>query len=80
MKIRAASTWVVLLAGMAAAQSSLVPNPAAPSVESEKPTLIIPAGTRVPLSLKQAISTKTAKTEIRYTRRLPFRLCSTSGS
>jgi hypothetical protein len=61
MKIRAASTWVVLLAGIAAAQSSLTPTPAAPSVESEKPMLTIPAGTRVPLSLKQAISTKTAK-------------------
>ena len=30
-------------------------------MESEKPTLTIPAGTRIPLSLKQAISTKTAK-------------------
>jgi type IV secretion system protein VirB10 len=30
-------------------------------VESEKPTLTIPTGTRIPLSLKQAISTKTAK-------------------
>ena len=38
------------------------PNPAAPSAEPEKPTLTIPAGTRIPLSLKQAISTKTAKT------------------
>jgi type IV secretion system protein VirB10 len=46
---------------IAAAQTSSAPNPVAPSVESEKPTLTIPAGTRVPLSLKQAISTKTAK-------------------
>ena len=61
MKIQAASICVVLLAGIAAAQSSLTPNPAAPSVESEKPMLTIPAGTRVPLSLKQAISTKTAR-------------------
>jgi len=61
MRIRAASMLVTLLAGIAAAQTSLAPNPAAPSVESAKPTLTIPAGTRVPLSLKQAISTKTAK-------------------
>jgi hypothetical protein len=52
---------VLLLAGMAAGQSTLAPDPAAPSVESEKPMLTIPAGTKVPLSLKQAISTKTAK-------------------
>ncbi len=63
MRIRAASIWVLLLAGIAiaAAQTSPAPNPAAPAVESEKPMLTIPAGTRVPLSLKQAISTKTAK-------------------
>jgi len=52
---------MLLLAGIAAAQSTLTPAPGAPSVESEKPLLIIPVGTRVPLSLKQAISTKTAK-------------------
>ncbi len=61
MRIRAASILATLLAGIAAAQTSLAPNPAAPSAESGKPTLTIPAGTRVPLSLKQAISTKTAK-------------------
>jgi hypothetical protein len=61
MKIRIASILVVLMASIAAAQTSLVPDPAAPSVESAKPTLTIPAGTMVPLSLKQAISTKTAK-------------------
>src|SRR5260370_31771657 len=60
MRIRA-SILVMLLAGIAAAQTSLAPNPATPSLESAKPTLTIPAGTRVPLSLKQAISTKTAK-------------------
>jgi type IV secretion system protein VirB10 len=59
MRIRAASIAVLLLAGIAAAQSSSAP--AAPSAESPKPTLTIPAGTRVPLSLKQEISTKTAK-------------------
>jgi len=61
MRIRAASIWVLLLAGIAAAQTSLTPNPASPSVESGKPTLTIPVGTMVPLLLKQAISTKTAK-------------------
>jgi type IV secretion system protein VirB10 len=61
MKIRVASICFLLLAGIAAAQRSLAPNPAAPSVESAKPTLTIPAGTMVPLSLKQAISTKTAR-------------------
>ncbi len=61
MRIRAASVWLVLLAGIAAAQSTLTPDPAAPAVESGKPMLTIPAGTRIPLSLKQAISTKTAK-------------------
>jgi len=61
MKIRAASIWVLLLAAFAAAQTTLAPDPAAPAVESEKPMLTIPAGTRVPLTLKQAISTKTAR-------------------
>jgi hypothetical protein len=61
MSIRAASIYVVLLAGIAAAQSTLTPDRAAPAVESTKPMLTIPAGTMIPLSLKQAISTKTAK-------------------
>ncbi len=61
MRIRAACMSVFLLAGIAATQSSLARDPATPSVESGKPTLTIPAGTRVPLSLKQAISTKTAR-------------------
>src|SRR6202158_3221670 len=61
MRIRPACISLLLLAGIAAAQSSLPPAPPAPSVESGKPTLAIPAGTRIPLSLKQAISTKTAK-------------------
>ena len=64
MRIVAACMCVLLVAGtvtgIAAAQSSLT-DQAAPSVESGKPMLSIPAGTRVPLSLKQAISTKTAK-------------------
>lgn len=50
---------VLLLTGCAAAQTSI---PAAGSAPAKAPlTLTIPAGTRVPLSLKQAISTKTAK-------------------
>jgi len=61
MRLRAASICALLLAGIAAAQSTLTPDPAAPAVESAKPMLTIPAGTRIPLSLKQAISTKTAK-------------------
>ena len=61
MRIRAGSIAVLLLAGIAAAQSSPAPVPAAPSADAEKPVLTIPAGTRIPLSLKQAISTKTAK-------------------
>ena len=47
--------------GIAAAQTSLAPDPGAQAVESGKTMLAIPAGTTVPLSLKQAISTKTAK-------------------
>lgn len=61
MKIHAACALISLLAGIAAAQSTLAPNPTAPTVESEKPMLAIPVGTRIPLSLKQAISTKTAR-------------------
>jgi hypothetical protein len=61
MKIGIAWMSVLLLAGAATAQSTLAPDPATPSVEAAKPTLTIPAGTRVPLSLKQAISTKTAR-------------------
>ena len=58
-----------LLAGWAVAQTTAAPAAAAPQVTANAApaawpagsTLIIPAGTRVPLSLKQAISTKTAK-------------------
>jgi hypothetical protein len=50
---------LLLLAGIAVAQTGVTPAPAAS--ESSKPALLIPAGTRVPLSLKQAISTKTAR-------------------
>jgi len=61
MKIPLASVLVIVFAGVALAQSTLAPDPAAPSLESERPKLTIPAGTKVPLSLKQAISTKAAK-------------------
>ena len=61
MKMLAASIWVLLLIGIAPAQTSVVPDPNAPSVESGKTMLTIPVGTSVPLSLKQSISTKTAK-------------------
>ena len=61
MKLRAASAMVLLLAAIAAAQSSLPLAPAAPAAEPGKLMLTIPAGTRIPLSLKQAISTKTAR-------------------
>jgi len=61
MKIRVAWMCVLLSAGIAAAQSSLAPDPSAPAVESGKPMLTIPVGTQIPLTLKQAISTKTAK-------------------
>ncbi len=65
MKICAALIWVALLAGIANSQSTPTVDataaPAAPAVAPEKSMLTIPAGTRVPVSLKQAISTKTAK-------------------
>jgi len=66
MKLRAAA-WFVLLAGIAAAQSTptpvpaSTPDPAAPAAGPAKTMLTIPAGTNIPLSLKQAISTKTAR-------------------
>jgi hypothetical protein len=49
------------LTAMAFAQSSTPPAPAKTSPEPEKSLLTIPAGTSIPLSLKQAISTKSAK-------------------
>ena len=61
MRIRAASIGLLLLVGIAAAQTTSAPAPPAPAVESGRPMLTIPAGTRVPLTLKQAISTKTAR-------------------
>src|ERR1700720_4422643 len=61
MLLLRASIVVLLLAGIAGDASSMTPLFAAPPADSAKPSLIIPAGTRVPLSLKQAISTKTAR-------------------
>jgi len=59
----------VLLSGIAAAQTSTAPSPdpasapaSAPTAAADtKPAMTIPAGTRVPINLKQAISTKTAR-------------------
>jgi hypothetical protein len=59
MKIAAAS-FLILFAITAVGQS-VSTSPPAPSSDSEKPTLTIPTGTRIPLSLKQAISTRSAK-------------------
>src|ERR1035441_8511552 len=65
MKMLPTSISVFLLMGAIAAQTSAPSDPAASSatvsVESRKTTIIIPAGTSVPVSLKQAISTKTAR-------------------
>ncbi|MFZ0478155.1 MAG: hypothetical protein WAL71_03320 [Terriglobales bacterium] len=66
MKIRSvfalvALVFSVLLVSIAVAQTTLAPDASVPSVEGQKPQLTIPTGTKVPLALKQAISTKTAK-------------------
>lgn len=50
----------VLLTGFAVAQTA-DSKPASDSKQTSDKTLTIPAGARIPLSLKQAISTKTAK-------------------
>ena len=50
---------LLLLTAVAAAQTASEASPAATTTSAS--TLTIPAGTRVPLSLKQAISTKTAR-------------------
>jgi hypothetical protein len=61
VKILAACIWFFLTM-LTFAQSSPPSDPAKTSPEPEKSLLTIPAGTSVPLSLKQAISTKSAKT------------------
>lgn len=69
--------WIIFLlsSGIAVCQSPLTPEPqtASPAVGSQAPskattdapgnsdTVTIPAGTKIPLSLKQAISTKNAR-------------------
>src|ERR1700722_14672251 len=61
MRFRAALICVLVMAEIAATQTPATSATAVPPVDSVKATLSIPAGTRIPLSLKQAISTKTAK-------------------
>jgi hypothetical protein len=75
MTLRAAIAGLLVLAGIAAAQSTPtsapapaptqastpIPDQAAPATQPAKTMLTIPAGTNIPLSLKQAISTKTAR-------------------
>lgn len=60
MKSFALCTGFLLLAGCLSAQTTPAPAESRPSVAPAS-TITIPAGTRIPLSLKQAISTKTAK-------------------
>ena len=69
MGVRIAFLCLAMCSSLALAQSSDPEQPAphslrAQSIDTPRNTagLIIPAGSRVPLSLKQAISTKTAKT------------------
>src|SRR3984957_1547588 len=61
MKVLVLCMCALLLAGIAVAQSSTPPASSPPASEPAKLTLTIPVGTQIPLSLKQAISTKTAK-------------------
>lgn len=61
MKILTACIWFFLTT-LTFAQSSQPSDPAKTSPEPEKSLLTIPAGTSIPLSLKQAISTKSART------------------
>jgi hypothetical protein len=53
--------WLLLLCGIALGQSSAPSASAIPAASPSKSALTIPAGSKVPISLKQAISTKTAK-------------------
>jgi len=61
MKMRAVSFCFLLLIGMAVAQTSVPPATPAPAIKPDQTVLTIPAGTSIPLTLKQAISTKTAR-------------------
>lgn len=60
MKSFAFCTGFLLLAGCLSAQTAPAPAESRPTA-APADTITIPAGTRIPLSLKQAISTKTAK-------------------
>ena len=64
MKLALVCICALLLYGIVFAQSDQARDaaPAASPAPAAKNTLTIPTGTRIPLSLKQAISTKTAKT------------------
>jgi hypothetical protein len=69
MLIRGVAVSSLLLASLAMAQApQSADSPAPVTTDTDKPspnvtpTFVIPSGSRVPLSLKQAISTKTAKT------------------
>jgi hypothetical protein len=53
--------WLLLLSGIALGQTSQPSASPTLAEASAKSTLTIPAGSKVPLSLKQAISTKTTK-------------------
>jgi len=57
----AAQTAAAPAAGQAAAAPAEAPASTPGSAEASKAVLTIPAGTRIPLTLKQAISTKTAR-------------------
>ena len=59
MKIPVASICLLLLSCIASAQTAA--EPSTPPAQSDRNTVTIPAGTQIPLSLKQAISTKTAR-------------------
>jgi hypothetical protein len=53
--------WLLLLCGIALGQTSAPSASNVAAASLSKSTLTIPAGSKVPISLKQAISTKTAK-------------------
>jgi hypothetical protein len=62
MNIRVACMCMLLLAAISGAQFTQAQDAPAPNLAvAAKSMLIIPVGTQIPLSLKQAISTKTAK-------------------
>jgi hypothetical protein len=57
------TVWLLLFFGTGTALAQTAQPPASPAVAASpsKASITIPAGSKVPLSLKQAISTKTAK-------------------